>query len=111
VFGGNLARDGDVISVTPLNSSRSRVYIAPFGLWITLDSGNFQRLEVNRQTGLVRLGLAPADPFTSKARLRVEQPAKIETMSRRPTQSVESERGAWVVPLSSEITWIDLPKP
>ena len=49
-FGGNLTTDGDTVRVTPLDSFRSRVYVASSGLWLTLDAGNFERIEVNSKT-------------------------------------------------------------
>ncbi|HZQ93945.1 MAG TPA: DUF5695 domain-containing protein [Candidatus Sulfotelmatobacter sp.] len=110
-FGGNIETHGDTVAVTPLDSYRSRIYVTPFGLWLTLDAGTFESVEINLQTGLVRLGLSAADRFTPVARLRVEQTAKVEKAPRRPGQALRSERGAWVVPLTKEVTWVELPKP
>jgi hypothetical protein len=108
-FGGNLKTEGEVVTITPLDSSRSRVYLAPLGLWLTLDAGNFETVEMNSKTGSVRVGLAPATPFTHAARLRVEQPAKVKAGLYRPVKVLNSERDAWVVPLGETTTWIDLP--
>ncbi len=107
-FGGNITKDGDVVRVTPLDSFRSRVYVAPSGLWLTLDAGNFERIEVNSKTGVVRVGLAAATAFTPMARLRVDQPAKGQARVYRPMTPLNAERGAFVVPLGKEITWIEL---
>jgi len=107
-FGGNLKTEGGVVKITPLDSFRSRVYLAPFGLWITLDAGNFEAVEVNSKAGSVRVGLAPATPFTRTARLRVEQPAKVKAGVYRPVKALSSEGDAWVVPLGADITWVDL---
>lgn len=107
-FGGNVKTEGDVVKITPLDSFRSRVYLAPLGLWLTLDAGNFETVEVNSKTGSVRVGLAPATPFTRAARLRVEQPAKVKTGVYRPVKTLNSERDAWVVPLGETTTWVDL---
>jgi len=107
-FGGNVKLEGDWVKLSPLDSSRSRVYLAPLGLWLTLDAGNFETVEVNSKTGSVRVGLAPATPFTRAARLRVEQPAKAKTGVYRPVKTLNSERDAWVVPLGETTTWVDL---
>src|SRR5579862_410614 len=64
-FGGNIATRGKIVTVTPRDSFRARVYIAPLGLWLTLDAGTFERIEVNSKTGEVRLGLSGATPFTT----------------------------------------------
>ena len=107
-LGGNIKSDGDLVKVTPLDSFRSRVYVASLGLWLTLDAGNCQSVEVNSKTGVVRVGLAAATPFTSQARLRVEQHGREKTGTYRPVKQLASERGAFVVPLGKEITWIEL---
>lgn len=107
-FGGNLRKEDGVIKVTPLDSFRARVYVASLGLWLTLDAGNFQAVEVNTKTGTVRIGLAAANSFTPSARLRIEQPAHVISGVYRPVTPLTSERGAWVVPLSKEVTWIEL---
>jgi len=107
-FGGNIRTESGVIKVTPLDSFRTRVYVAPVGLWLTLDSGKFESVNLNSKTGVVRVGLAAADEFTPTARLRAEQPAKGKTQSYRPVKPLKSERGAWVVPLGKETTWVEL---
>ena len=108
-FGANLKVEGNTVSATPLDSRRSRIYIAPLGLWLTLDAGTFDRMEFNPKTGVVRVGLSPADQFTPAARLRIEQPAKVKGIGEyRPTTLLPSERGAFVIPLSSEIRWVEL---
>src|SRR4029077_1935469 len=40
-FGGNITVAEGVVRVAPLDSSRTRVYLAPLGLWLTLDAGCF----------------------------------------------------------------------
>src|SRR5262249_45039401 len=74
-LGGNLKADGDTVKVQPLDSFRQRVYLAPLGLWLTLDAGMFDAVELNPRTHTARVSLAPADQYTPQARLRIEQPA------------------------------------
>jgi uncharacterized protein DUF5695 len=107
-FGGNFRSEGDVVKVTPLDSFRSRVYVAPLGLWLTLDSGNFEAVELQPKTGAVRLGFAPATSFTPAARLRIEQPANLGKGIYRLADTYKSERDAWIVPLSDKTTWVEL---
>ncbi len=76
---------------------------------VTLDAGRFSSVSVNPKTGAVRLGLDAAKKFTPKARLRVEQPAKLgSTGTYHPVAKLESERGAYVVPLRAGTTWVEL---
>jgi hypothetical protein len=108
-FGGNIKTEGDVVRVTPRDSFRGRVYLASSGLWLTLDSGQFESLEINSRTGSVRLGLAAATQFIPTARLRIEQPAKLPGVGTyHPAESLSRERDAYVVPLRNNPTWVEL---
>jgi hypothetical protein len=108
-FGGNVSAEGGTVRVTLLDSFRSRLYLAPFGLWLTLDAGTITSAELNPSTGAVRVGLAAANEFTSTAVLRVEQPAaKKNIVPYHPVQALKSERGAFLVPLGADTTWVEL---
>lgn len=108
-FGGNVKVNREMVSLTPLDSFRSRVYIAPLGLWLTLDAGRFQALEFNPKTGRVRVALDPADDYTPSARLRIEQPAQVKGVGKyQLTKPLPLERNAHVVPLTQQTTWLEL---
>ena len=107
-FGGNIKKDHDTVKIIPLASLRSRVYFASLGLWLTLDAGNFEQVELDTKTGAVRVGLSPGTGFTPVARLHVEQPAQVKPGVYRPKTLFDIERGAYVVPLGTDITWITL---
>src|SRR5581483_10279465 len=100
-FGGNLRHEGGLIRVTPLDSARKRVYIAPYGLGLALDAGNFDSLELDEKTRAVLLRFSASTPFTQEARLRIEQPAKIADAGKyQPTRALKRERDAYVIPLN-----------
>ena len=108
-FGGNVKLDREWIRIQPLDSFRMRVYIAPRGLWLTLDSGTFEIVEINTRSNLVRVAFSSQSPSTTRARLRVEQPAKIDGVGTyRPRQSFTRERDTYSIPLKSGLTWVDL---
>jgi hypothetical protein len=108
-FGGNLEVKGSMVRVEPLDSFRMRVYLAPFGSWLTLDVGKFETVEFNAMTGLLRVGLVAATKDTPAARLRIEQPARVNLLgSYHPVKSFKIERGAYVVPLGNSTTWVEL---
>jgi hypothetical protein len=108
-FGGNLSIQDGAVDVTPLDAFRSRLYLAPAGLWMTLDAGTIRHAIFDPRTGEVRLTLDPSSAVTSEALLRVEQPAKVTGIGTyRPAQPLRQERGAWVVPLSSTATEVVL---
>src|SRR5262249_55226460 len=108
-FGGNVQVRAAGISLTPLDSFRQRVYLAPLGLWLTMDAGRFERVELNSKTGAVRLEFAAADEFMRAARLRVEQPAAVTGVGKySPSKELALERGAYVIPLGQSATWVEL---
>lgn len=108
-FGGNLAIEGDAVTLTPLDSLRRRVYLAPAGLWLTLDAGRFEAVAWDPKTGAVRATLVPADDATPAARLRIEQPAAVPGLGAyAPTSTFAKERGAHVIPLGSSSTSVAL---
>lgn len=108
-FGGNVKVDGDWVRVQPLDSFRMRVYVAPRGLWLTLDAGTFESVAVNTRTHAVRVGLSPATPYTPQARLRVEQPAKVAGVGTyHPRQQLAKERDAYTISLKNGLTWVEM---
>ena len=108
-FGANIKNEEGLLKIKPLDSFRARMYLAPLGLWLTLDAGKFESLALNPKTGAVRLGLSAATAYTPTARLRVEQPAKVNGVGTyRPVAKFGSERGAYVVPLRGTTTWVNL---
>jgi hypothetical protein len=108
-FGGNVQVSGGGVQLIPLDSFRQRVYLAPLGVWLTLDSGRFERVQLNPKTGAVRLVLGAADSFTRSARLRIEQPAAVAGIGKyRVSRHFDLEREAYVIPLAATETLIDL---
>lgn len=99
-FGGNLQHDNGTISVTVLDSFRNRLYLAPAGLWLTLDAGKFKRVDFDPATGRVQLTLEGASDITPEAHLRIEQPVKPATAkSYQPEKDWKQVRGAYAIPL------------
>lgn len=108
-FGGNVETGGPVVRLTPRDSFRSRAYLAPVGLWLTLEAGTFERIEYDSETGTVKLALAKADPFTPAARLRVESPgAEAGKAAPRPAVEYKVEREAYVIPLGTGETLVEI---
>ncbi len=108
-FGGNLAASASVVEITPLDAFRTRVYLAPLGLWLTLDAGWFEHLEVNLRKHTVQITLAAGTSTVPTARLRVEQPALVKGVGRYvPATPAPAERGAYLIPLKWDSTSFDL---
>jgi hypothetical protein len=99
-FGGNLSVQGATVTVQPLDAARTRLYLAPLGLWLTLDAGTFE--SVTLTDGSVRVRLAPATAHTPVARLRVERPAApAGAPPVAPVGQFKQERGAFMIPLAA----------
>ncbi|MBW3552208.1 MAG: hypothetical protein KY466_01790 [Gemmatimonadetes bacterium] len=110
-FGGNLAVEGTAgrttVRVQPRDAARSRVYLAPLGLWITLDAGTFRSVALAGDE--VRVTLSSATAHTARALLRVERPgAPAGAAEFAPVGSHATDRGAWVIPLTDAPTEIVL---
>jgi hypothetical protein len=108
-FGGNVRTDGNWIRIQPLDAFRQRVYVAPLGLWLTLDAGTFDGIEIQTKTHAVRAVLSAATPVASSARLRIEQPARVTGVgSYHPKDKLSKERGAFTISLQNKPATIEL---
>lgn len=108
-FGGNLTKSGNRVRVEPKDSFRKRVYLAPVGLYLTLDAGTFDSVEYDAKTRAVKVMLSPSVTNTPNARLRVEQPASIPGVGKyAPKSSLRTDAGAYTVPLASSSTVVEL---
>jgi hypothetical protein len=109
-FGGNVKSAGGWVTVQTLDSLRRRIYVAPLGLYLTLDAGTFESVSINPSTHAVRLTLSPATEFTPSARLRIDQPARVTGIGKyaMAAGSFTTERGAVVVKLGSAATVVEL---
>lgn len=70
-FSGSLSEKGDLVSTKITSAARSRVYLAPIGLWINADAGKIDEVSYNTKTGEVTLTLAGADEHTPNTLLRI----------------------------------------
>jgi hypothetical protein len=105
-FGGIVSRSGDSVRIEPRDSARTRLFIAPVRLWLTLEAGKIESAEYSPANGSLVLRLAPADAHTSAARLSVETTAP-EAAQYAPG-GMSLERGLYTLPLSSQSTDIHL---
>lgn len=97
-YGGNLLGTGDTIRIAPKDGARSRLFIAPAGLWLTLEAGKIAEARYTPATGEVRLVFDPANPQTPTARLFVETTTP-GGRTYRPDGGT-FERGGYSIPLS-----------
>jgi hypothetical protein len=98
-FGGNLKEKGDEVEVAITTAAKSKVFIAPKKIWITLDAGTFNKVNYNTKTGVVSITLDPKTVYTPNAYLRVDQDVKLP---------YEKVRGAYKIALKSKAIQIKL---
>ena len=102
-FGGNAEVHGSKVTVTALDSFRNRMYLAPEGLWLTLDAGQFEKAEIQETTHTIKLTFAPATAYTPAAYLRIEQPGQTSAaIHYKPEATLQQQRGAYVIPLGNK---------
>ena len=108
-FGGNLKKNGEWINVEITTGPKSRVYIAAAGIWLTLDAGTFNTVSYNTKSGQILVSLDPADSYTPKTYLRIQQPANNKGgVKYKLAGTFSLERGAYVVELSKDKRKIEI---
>ncbi len=105
-FGGEMREDEMGLHVLPRDGFRRRVYLAPCGLWLTLEAGTFQKVSYDTKKGVVQIILDAATSATPKASLRVEEflPTRHFSVGAR----VLSPLGTYTIPLSAKPTVVTL---
>ena len=97
-FGARLSAGADAVTIEPRDSARSRVFVAPAGLWITLDAGKIAALRYERASGAVTLTLEPGDAHTASAVLNLTTTTR-SGRTYAPRSPAPRAGGAWVLPL------------
>ncbi|BBD03163.1 MULTISPECIES: DUF5695 domain-containing protein [Sphingobium] len=105
-FGGKVTDDAGKVHIVPQDGARRRLFIAPAGLWITLEAGRIASADYDGMSGQVVLTLDPADAATSKARLLFETTTK----DGKPYAlgGATADRGGYAIPLSATTTRVTL---
>ncbi|MBS1531400.1 MAG: hypothetical protein JSU01_13925 [Bacteroidetes bacterium] len=109
-FGGNLTKKDDLINVEITNGAKSRIFIAPLKLWLTLDAGAFKSVSFNPKSGHVTLVLDAADKYTPKAYLHLLQngTGKQQAARYRLIEKSALSHGAYVIALKNRPIRVNL---
>jgi len=100
-FGGNVTEKDDDVTVELTTAAKSKIYLAPLKLWLTLDAGQFNSLTYNPKTKKVSVELAAANEYTPNAYLRIKSFGKSEFKAK--FQEIEkNKRGQYVIPLKNK---------
>jgi hypothetical protein len=98
-FGGNITEKGDVVEVDITTAAKSKIFIAPKKLWLTLDAGTFKKVSYNTKTDKVTVTLDVKTVYTPNAYLRIDQDVKLP---------FEKVRGAYKIALKNKVIQINL---
>jgi hypothetical protein len=104
-FGGEVTESANEITIRPRDGARTRLFIAPAALWLTLDSGKFRTARYDSASRRVTVTFDPADRHTRFVRLRIET-TFAGAPHYGPAPMLGSSRGAYELPLgdhSSEL--------
>lgn len=71
-FGGDLSVKGRKLRFVPRDGARRRLFIAPAGLWVTLESGRIAAADYDSRTGRILLTLDPATAHETRALIALE---------------------------------------
>lgn len=105
-YGGNLTQAEGVVTVAPKDGARSRLFVAPAGVWITLEAGKIASASYTPKTGRITLTLDPADAETPGARLFIE--ATTAGSKVYATDAGVAERGGRTIALATTPTTVTL---
>ena len=99
-FGGAVTETPQRIRIEPRDSGRSRVFIAPAGLWITLAAGKIESVDYFPDSGRIEMQLAPRDAHTATAHVRVE--TTIAGATRLAPSNLAPDHGYYPIALGAE---------
>jgi hypothetical protein len=105
-FGGDLTTKGGKVHIEPKDGARRRLFIAPAGLWITLEAGRIKSADYDARTGKILLTLDPASTTAPTARLLFETTtAGGKTYG---TDTGTADRGGYAIALGTGETAVTL---
>ena len=105
-FGGTVSQKNGQVQIVPKDSFRKRVYLAPLGLFLTLDAGTFESVAYGLKSKHVSVVLSAGSAITTKARLRLETSAAGHVDYVAP--GFERDADAYTVPLGESTVTLTL---
>ena len=108
-FGGNTSVNGKWVTVDITTAARSRVYVAPAGVWLTLDAGRFSSVSYNTATGTLKMTIEKGETWSPEALLHISNPSREGNAVTYNTGRLKSNgRGAFVIPVSKKAAVVTL---
>jgi hypothetical protein len=107
-LGGNLETREDWVTMNLSTAAKSRVFIAPEGLELSLDAGKFQSVSYNTKSGEIQVVLSPQNVFTPTALLQIETNNTSKTGKYNLSDFSKNSRGLYEIPLKKKERSIQL---
>ncbi|KAF8849539.1 hypothetical protein BDZ45DRAFT_680443 [Acephala macrosclerotiorum] len=116
-FGGEVEKyENHTVTVTPTDAVRRKVYLAMFGVQISVDAGNIEMVHYSEKTCsiLVRvvpsISSVPSMAIAESTILRVEKMAQVGSLGspKIVTADITMERGGWIVNLGSGTASVEI---
>ncbi len=108
-FGGNCSVSGDRVTVHLTTAARSRFYLAPAGLLLTLDAGRFRSVSYNTSTGALKIVIEKGEAWSPEALLRISNQSREAGAFSYSTGRLKSNsRGAFVIPVVKKAAVVTL---
>ena len=106
-FGGNARENNHVLNVEMTTASKSRLFIAPIQMWITMDAGQIESFSLDTGSGDVVLQLKAANTYTPRAYLRIEQ-VPGGNRNYRVNDYQKNQRGQYDIPLTDKAVQVKI---
>jgi hypothetical protein len=116
-FGGNVLMNTDgSVEIYPRDPVRRKVYLAQYGILVTIDAGSIDTLVLDSTTRQITVSIAESISAISSMAvadytiLRVEKVVQILGVEpiTMATSGLSKEKGGWNIPLGSEVVNIEL---
>ncbi len=105
-FGGNVSTSGDWVTLELTSATRSKVLISPAQVEVSLFAGDIKYVSFNKNSGKIRIGLAPSDQNTPTAYLNINSnsPDQQYQLVGKPNQDLQNLQ----VTLGETVTVLEL---
>ncbi|KAH6712015.1 hypothetical protein BKA61DRAFT_691591 [Leptodontidium sp. MPI-SDFR-AT-0119] len=115
-FGGSVTSDADLVTVVPTESVRRKVYLAMFGTQIVVEAGNIDLVKYSEKSRAISVRIVsniasvPTMARATSTILKIKKMAQVGSLGTPvvTSQGVVSERGGWLVDLSSGTATVNI---
>ncbi|MGE4585916.1 MAG: DUF5695 domain-containing protein [Mangrovibacterium sp.] len=107
-FGGNLIQQNENITVNMTTAGKSRVYLAPYKLWLTLSAGSFRSVSFDPERKKIKLVLDRKNEFTPEAFLQIHNEPEISENKFSIKSFSRDSRGLVVIPLEDSPKTVEI---